>query len=409
MATETLKLFSNQLTQNVSITSVPKSVSVALDSISSVLQAAASNQNVDISKLATITDSSISQSIEERILLAQATINYYSILNNIATATSVSDSLFTQAAQASAAMETMYSELAFYNGNILSLGGNLVLAIIFGILLVCQVVFGVYYKQLYILIFWSVGLTLEVLGYSGRVWLHYDMFSLNAYLLQTICIAIGPGFLLAGLYYLFAQTTLLYGDHHSILAPVMYLYAFMLCDLVSGSLLGAGAGVAANSSGNFQLGIDLMTAGFAIQVGAILFLQCLWYYFIWNIYRSYKRVGDNGFNPDFAAIRGRGEFHQVKFVIGISIATLLLFVRSIYKLIEVIEGSSSEIAVNEIYFMTLESLMIVLASVIMTICHPGFTFGRNANLHIDRKNIGIIALIERRRKITYNGDELSKY
>lgn len=385
--------FSAQLSYSEPLTSVATSINIPLTKITSVLGKAISEQSVNISKLATITDTSVSQSIEERVLLAQATINYYSVLKDIATATSVPAALYTQAAQASAAMETMYSELAFYDGNLPSLGGNIALVIVFAIILTLQVCFGVFFRSKYFLIFWSIGLSLEVLGYAGRVWLHFNIFSLNAYILQTICIALGPSVLLTGLFYLFAQVVHVYGEQYSSLKPSTYLYTFMAIDTIAGALQGAGAGVAAGSTSNYQMGLDLMTAGMAVQLFAIVVLQFLWFYFLSKIFTAYKSEGDVAFNPEFASVREKGFFAQARLLGGTSIAMILFLVRTCYRLAEVSSGWYSKLVIDEIYFMLLEALMISLACAIMTICHPGFLIGRYDDVKVDFKYHGILGLL----------------
>lgn len=72
------------------------------------------------------------------------------------------------------------------------------------------------------------------------------------------------------------------------------------------------------------------------------------------------------------------------FLAAVSVAVLLVFIRSVYRLIELAEGWSSDLAVDEIYFMILEALMISAASCLMTVFHPGFAYGRGAHLKIDK-------------------------
>lgn len=380
-----VEMFSEKLTSSVDVTSVASSINVSAGKITSVLEQASSFQEMNLSQIATVTNEVVIESLQKRNLIAQATINYYSILNDIATATTTSSAQLTQAAQASAIMKTMFADVAFFHGNYPSLGGNIAVGGILCIILVLQVVFGAVYHQYWFLSCWTIGLTMEILGYAGRVWCRFDMFSFNAYVMQMVCVTLAPCFLLAGMYYLLAQLSHIYGEQHSIFRPMIYSYAFIFCDTVSICLQGAGGGLSSGAGTSYQLGINIMVVGLSIQVFTMIIFQYLWYNFLFRIIRAHSQFGDAKFNPEFVHIRSRGWTSQVCYFGAISVAFLLIFVRSIYRLCEMSAGFNSELATNELYFMLLESLMIGLACALMTVFHPGLAYGRNSHIYIDKK------------------------
>ena len=59
------------------------------------------------------------------------------------------------------------------------------------------------------------------------------------------------------------------------------------------------------------------------------------------------------------------------------IATILIFIRSIYRVVELQNGFNGTIANNEVAFMILEGPMIILASLLLTVFHPGYVFKEN--------------------------------
>lgn len=169
-----------ELTSSLTLTSIPTELTVPYETVTSVLDSAVSYQNSALSVIATATDSVSSISLINDILQAQATINYYSVLQSIATATATPSAAYVEAAQASAIMEKIFNENAFYSGNTPSFGGNLALLIVFSIMLAFQVLFGVFYHQWWFLSCWTSGLILEVLGYVGRVWSSQNIMNFNA-------------------------------------------------------------------------------------------------------------------------------------------------------------------------------------------------------------------------------------
>jgi hypothetical protein len=57
------------------------------------------------------------------------------------------------------------------------------------------------------------------------------------------------------------------------------------------------------------------------------------------------------------------------------LATLFILVRSIYRVVELQGGFNGTVAGNEVAFMVLEGPMIILATFLLTIFHPGYAFG----------------------------------
>lgn len=391
---DAVEAFSQMLSTTIEVTSVPTTLSIPLSSINSALQSAMSFQQLELSSQATITDTAVAISLEQRILLAQATINYYSVLSSIATATSTSAADMTQAAQASAIMQTMFAEVAYFEGHAPSFTGNLALIAVFSVILVFQIVFGVFFHQWWFCFSWSIGLVMELFGYAGRVWCHSDLLSFDAFVMQLVCITLAPCFLLAGMYYTLAQLAHIYGEQHSVLRPMIYSYAFIIGDFISICLQGAGGGMSSSPGSLYDAGINIMIGGLAFQVLTMTIFQYLWFTFLFRIHKSYKQHGDSNFNPDFVHIRERGLFLQLSFFVAITATFFLVYVRSIYRLIEMSYGFDSALATNEIYFMLLEALPMSLACAIMTVVHPGLIYGRGSHIYIDKNYRGFFPIKE---------------
>ncbi len=55
-------------------------------------------------------------------------------------------------------------------------------------------------------------------------------------------------------------------------------------------------------------------------------------------------------------------------------ATGLLFIRTVFRSVELSQGFGGKLANNEVEFMVLDGVMVILASICMTVFHPGFGF-----------------------------------
>lgn len=63
--------------------------------------------------------------------------------------------------------------------------------------------------------------------------------------------------------------------------------------------------------------------------------------------------------------------------LGISLATLFILVRSAFRVAELVNGFSSALANDQVSLMILESGMISLATILLTVFHPGHVFKGN--------------------------------
>ncbi|KAG0674532.1 hypothetical protein C6P40_002163 [Pichia californica] len=378
----------SELTSSLPLTATVASTLPDYATITSVMNSARSCQLSAYDALQQVTDSVSSISLFNNIIQAQATFQYYSIMEVAATATdsSVKASLLTQAAEASEVMLHMFNEEAYYSGNYPSLGGNIALLVVYSFFFILQVISSVFYHQWWFLTCWSCAMVLEILGYIGRVWSNQNIMNFNAFVMQLVCLTLAPCFMMAGIYYIIAQLTLIYGEKFSVLRPMQYSLIFIVCDIISIILQAVGGGVAAGALSVYQStqqGSNIMVGGLAYQVFTIALFQCFWYLFFYRVYKSYKKNGDAEFNPNFAHIRERKTL--IPFIITVSFAVILIFVRSIYRLIELAEGWSSKLAVDEIYFMILEGLMVSLATCVISFISPGLAYGRNSHIYIDKR------------------------
>ena len=74
------------------------------------------------------------------------------------------------------------------------------------------------------------------------------------------------------------------------------------------------------------------------------------------------------------------------------IATLAVFVRSVYRVAELAQGFSGSIANEEVPFMIFEGTMIAIATIALTFFHPGLIFGTRwaeANFRLNGKDDSI--------------------
>jgi len=80
----------------------------------------------------------------------------------------------------------------------------------------------------------------------------------------------------------------------------------------------------------------------------------------------------NVFFPIFAILQPRLTLRNL----GLGFATLLILIRSSFRVAELSEGFGSALANNEVTFMVLEGGMVASAVILLTAMHPGLVFER---------------------------------
>ncbi|RHZ58029.1 hypothetical protein CDV55_100580 [Aspergillus turcosus] len=268
-------------------------------------------------------------------------------------------------------LDTCPLSLANFN-YVPNLAGNLLYLALFGTMLVANLGLGIYYRTWGCLVGMIGGLALEVIGYVGRVQLHYNPFPFDPFLEYLICLTIGPAFFSAAIYICLGHIVIVYSEDISRLKPRTYTIIFVLCDFLSLVLQAAGGAITSTADNDQpdlrQTGINIMIAGLASQVASLGIFLCLCADFAWRVYKNPDKL-----DPSMHHIRKTLKWKA--FLIGLTVATLAIFVRSIFRVAELREGFDGPLANDEVMFMILEGAMMVIATLCLTALHPGYCFG----------------------------------
>ncbi|KAK4865527.1 hypothetical protein LT330_009315 [Penicillium expansum] len=254
-----------------------------------------------------------------------------------------------------------------------SLAGNAFYLALFAVLLVAQLVLGIRYRTWGYLGGLFGGIVLEIIGYAGRVQMHYNPFLFNPFLEYLICLTIGPAFISASIYICLGRIVVIYGENISRLSPRAYTIVFIVCDVVSLLLQASGGAVTsiadADQPDMAQAGINTMIAGLSFQVASLAIFMAFCLDFAWKVYRNQHEL-----NPDTHLIDLRNSIKWKAFLVGLALATITIFTRSAFRVAELQGGFHSSLANDEVVFMILEGAMLSIALLSMTILHPGICF-----------------------------------
>lgn len=177
-----------------------------------------------------------------------------------------------------------------------------------------------------------------------------------------------PTFFTAGIYVLLGCFINLLGRESSILAPSLYLWIFCTCDVISLVVQAVGGGLASAETskigGNTDPGTYTMVAGIVFQLFSItVFVACAADF----VRRTLsKRLLDHRVD---GAVSRRA---LVALFAAMCFSVLCVYVRSIYRTIELAQGWDGYLITTQRYFLALDGAMMVAAVVVFNFFHPGW-------------------------------------
>ena len=176
-------------------------------------------------------------------------------------------------------------------------------------------------------------------------------------------LTIAPVFFTAGIYILLGRYIQIFGKETSFLTPKLYLWIFCTCDVISLVIQAAGGGIASSESnnphGNPDQGTHTMVAGIVFQLVSIsVFVYCTFDFF--------SRVRRLGQLKSFT----RGPLTTLTAAMVLSV--LCIYIRSIYRTVELAQGWTGYLITHESYFIGLDGIMMIIAVGVFNVCHPGW-------------------------------------
>lgn len=180
-------------------------------------------------------------------------------------------------------------------------------------------------------------------------------------MLQYFFIVTAPVFLSAAIYAVFSVLIKRVGKEYSLLSPKLVLVIFVSSDAVMTVIQIVGAaliGAAESKNEDPNTGRLILMVGLAIQVASFFVFLIL----LGDFLRRSKKVLWNG-HGEMGGKRG--------FIVVFVTATLLVYLRTCFRLAEVSEGVTSYLFTHEAFFACLEFAPIAGAMFLFNIWHPG--------------------------------------
>ncbi|OJJ51641.1 hypothetical protein ASPZODRAFT_442865 [Penicilliopsis zonata CBS 506.65] len=242
-----------------------------------------------------------------------------------------------------------------------SLGAGIAFCVLFGLSMILHTVQLVWKRYWWCVVF-TLGCLCELLGWAARTWAAECPYNPNAFMMQIAILIIAPTFFTAGVYVLLGRFIQILGSQSSVLSPKLYLWIFCTCDILSLVIQAVGGGMAASAydtlDGNTAPGTHIMVAGIVFQMASITVFVALAADFVRRTLRHRLiQSADGSFVP---------------LLVAMGFSVVCIYIRSIYRTIELSQGWTGYLITHQVYFVVLDGVMMVLAVVVFNFVHPGW-------------------------------------
>lgn len=209
----------------------------------------------------------------------------------------------------------------------------------------------------------SIGMALEVVGFAGRIINHYDLQSLAGFIIQAVCILLGPTFMAATIYMLFGEIVkTLDASHHSVVPIAKLTKIFVGGDLLSLTLQSTGGSLTTNDLKMlYNIGEKIILGGLFVQLIFFgVFVLCV---LLFYVKCSNSPTKSAAMNSARSSIIQNWKIHVILLVV----ASLLILGRSVYRVIEFLQGANGILISDEKYLFLLDSHLVALAALHMIV------------------------------------------
>ncbi|KAF7552550.1 hypothetical protein G7Z17_g4242 [Cylindrodendrum hubeiense] len=248
-----------------------------------------------------------------------------------------------------------------------NLAANIIFIVIYAIAMGVHVYLGFRWRAWWYMVFMMLGCIVEIIGYIGRILMHYNPFSFPGFMIQIVFVTSGPVFYTAAIYVTLAKTIQYLAPEVSRIKPNLIWWIFIPADMVCLTLQAAGGALSTVSEGSSQNGVDIAMAGLALQV-IVLFVFCV--LMTDYLIRYFRSKPTNALSSRMRLFFG-----------FLAAAVLMILGRCAYRCYELSEGyQDSTVITDEGLFIGLEGVLIIIAVFCLCIGHPGFVFNEKAML-----------------------------
>ncbi|KAJ5569010.1 RTA1 domain protein, partial [Penicillium hetheringtonii] len=231
-------------------------------------------------------------------------------------------------------------------------------------------------KRAYFFIPFVVGLLFECAGYIARIFSHFDTAALGPYIVQTMLILVAPPLFAASIYMTLGRIILKLDAEDQSIIPVRYLTKlFVIGDVISFLLqCGGGGYMAAGTLSAMSIGANIVIGGLAVQLLFFGFFVIVSAIFHWRVKKQPQIMHDSD------SLQSQGSASSTTWVsvmYALYAACVLILVRSVFRVVEFVEGNDGFIMRREYLLYIFDACLMSLTGIVLIIIFPGHLLHRS--------------------------------
>lgn len=243
-----------------------------------------------------------------------------------------------------------------------SLPAAIIFVVLFGISTLLHV-FQMFQRRTWFMIPFIIGAVMETVGYIGRAISATEApgpYTMGPFIIQSVLLLVAPALLAASIYMNLGRIVfMIKGEDALFIRRTWLTKIFVIGDVISFMVQSSGAGIL--SSGDDQDSID---TGNWIIIGGLIIQVIFFGLFVIAGVIFHVRMNK-------APTQLSNEKPWVKHMIGLYIVSILIFIRSIVRVVEFVEGWGGYLMTHEVYLYVFDAAVMFLAVACLNWTHPG--------------------------------------
>ncbi|EMD37789.1 hypothetical protein CERSUDRAFT_114448 [Gelatoporia subvermispora B] len=211
-----------------------------------------------------------------------------------------------------------------------------------------------------------IGIWTYALGFVVRFVLHSNPDSIGTYIVEQLFIVLSPCAFIATEYMIFGRlASYLDGDQYLPISPRKIARTFVISDVITFSVQGGGSGFTTSQSQSLlKLGQDIFLAGLILQLISFSVFVAMYVRFLLLVRKSEPLLWHDDQNKPWYK-----DWRCLAYAILIS--SIGVFVRCMYRVIELSQGFTGHLTTTESYFYALDTLPLCIAIAMYVPFWPG--------------------------------------
>ncbi|CRL24887.1 RTA1 like protein [Penicillium camemberti] len=219
-----------------------------------------------------------------------------------------------------------------------------------------------------------IGGIFQIIGYICRAASHDNFYGIPLYAMQTLFILLAPPLYAASIYMILGRTVTYLQAEHLSMVPIKWMTKiFVTGDVFSFFLQCAGGGLMSTGGSMREAGSNITIGGLVVQLLFFGFFVIVTTVFHFRISRQPTSKSQS--DRDQTCSDGWRQRNWFTILVGLYIASFLILVRSVFRLVEYKEGYNGYTMTHEVFMYIFDGLLMLIAMVVMNVCHPAEVIG----------------------------------